>query len=210
MIKVLITDDHAMFRAGLKHIIDEEFDMLVAGEAANGQEVMSKILDKDYDVVVLDINMPGRDGIEVLSEIKAVKPNIAVLVLSMYSEEQFAIRALREGASGYLTKESAPDELTSAIREVFRGGKYISPTVAQILAYNVDSHSEKLLHEKLSDREYEVMLQITIGKKIREIAGELNLSGKTISTYRTRILEKMGMETNAELTQYAIRHKLLK
>lgn len=210
MIKVLITDDHAMFRAGLKHIIDEEFDMLVAGEAANGQEVMSKILDKDYDVVVLDINMPGRDGIEVLSEIKAVKPNIAVLVLSMYSEEQFAIRALREGASGYLTKESAPDELTSAIREVFRGGKYISPTVAQILAYNVDSHSEKLLHEKLSDREYEVMLQITIGKKIREIAGELNLSGKTISTYRTRILEKMGMETNTELTQYAIRHKLLK
>ena len=210
MIRILLADDHAMFRAGLRGIIEQEFEMLVAGEAADGQEVMRKILAEDYDVVILDINMPGRDGIEVLSEIKAVKPNVAVLILSMYSEEQFALRALRAGASGYLTKESAPVELTSAIRTVVQGSKYISAAVAQILAYGVDARLEKLSHEKLSDREYGVMLQITSGKKINEIAAELNLSPKTISTYRARLLEKMGMETNAELTQYAIRHRLLK
>ena len=210
MIRILLADDHAMFRAGLRGIIEQEFEMLVAGEAADGQEVMRKILAEDYDVVILDINMPGRDGIEVLSEIKAVKPNIAVLILSMYSEEQFALRALRASASGYLTKDSAPVELTSAIRTVVQGSKYISAAIAQILAYGVDARLEKLSHEKLSDREYGVMLQITSGKKINEIAAELNLSPKTISTYRARLLEKMGMETNAELTQYAIRHRLLK
>ena len=210
MIRILLADDHAMFRAGLRRIIDEEFEMLVTGEAADGREVMRKILAEDYDVVILDINMPGRDGIEVLSEIKAVKPNVAVLILSMYSEEQFALRALRAGASGYLTKESAPVELTSAIRKVAQGSKYLSAAVAQLLAYEVDTCLEKLSHEKLSDREYEVMLQITSGKKINEIAAELNLSSKTISTYRTRLLEKMGMETNAELTQYALRYGLLK
>ena len=210
MIRILLADDHAMFRAGLRGIIEQEFEMLVAGEAADGQEVMRKILAEDYDVVILDINMPGRDGIEVLSEIKTAKPNVAVLILSMYSEEQFALRALRAGASGYLTKESAPVELTSAIRTVVQGSKYISAAVAQILAYGVDARLEKLSHEKLSDREYGVMLQITSGKKINEIAAELNLSPKTISTYRARLLEKMGMETNAELTQYAIRHRLLK
>ena len=210
MIRILLADDHAMFRAGLRRIIDEEFEMLVTGEAADGREVMRKILAEDYDVVILDINMPGRDGIKVLSEIKTAKPDLAVLILSMYSEEQFALRALRTGASGYLTKESAPAEFTAAIRKVVQGGKYLSAAVAQLLAYEVDTCLEKLFHEKLSDREYEVMLQITSGKKINEIAAELNLSSKTISTYRTRLLEKMGMETNAELTQYALRYGLLK
>ena len=210
MIRILLADDHAMFRAGLRRIIDEEFEMLVTGEAADGREVMRKILAEDYDVVILDINLPGRNGIEVLSEIKTAKPNLAVLILSMYSEEQFALRAIRAGASGYLTKESAPVELTSAIRKVAQGSKYLSAAVAQLLAYEVDTCLEKLSHEKLSDREYEVMLQITSGKKINEIAAELNLSSKTISTYRTRLLEKMGMETNAELTQYALRYGLLK
>ena len=210
MIRILLADDHAMFRAGLRRIIEEEFDMQVTGEAGSGREAMSKIMAEDCDVVVLDINMPGRDGIEVLSEIKAARPNVAVLMLSMYSEEQFAMVALRAGASGYLTKESAQGELTSAIRTVVQGSKYISAAVAQMLAYDVDTCSEKLSHEKLSDREYKVMIQITLGKKISEVAAELNLSPKTISTYRARLLEKMGFETNAELTQYAILHRLLK
>ncbi len=209
MIKILLADDHAMFRAGVKRIIEEESDMRVEGEAANGQEVMSKILNENYDVVVLDLNMPGRNGIDILDEIKSLKPNVAVLMLSMYSEDQFAVRALRAGASGYLTKESASEELIAAIRKIAQGSKYITSSVAEILATDIDSHADRPPHEKLSNREYEVMLMISLGKKIGKIAEELNLSGKTISTYRARILEKMEMETNAELTQYAITNRLL-
>jgi len=210
MIRILLADDHAMFRAGLRSILEQEFGLLVADEASDGQGIMRKILANDYDIVILDINLPGRDGIELLSEIKTTRPNISVLMLSMYSEAQFALRALRAGAAGYLTKESAPEELTSAIRSVVQGGKYLSSTVAQLLAYEIDTSLEKLSHEKLSDREYEVMLRITSGKKIGEIAAEMKLSSKTISTYRTRILEKMGMKTNTELTQYVLQNRLLK
>ncbi len=209
MIRILLADDHSMFREGLNYIIADEPDMQVAGETASSREAMSKIMEEDYDVVVLDINIPGRDGIQVLSEIKAAKPNVAVLMLSMYAEEQFAMRALRAGASGYLTKESAPDEFIAALRIVAQGGKYITSSVAEILANNIDIHAERPPHEKLTDREFEVMLKISLGKKIGEIARELNLSGKTISTYRARILEKMKMTNNTELTQYAIRHSLL-
>ena len=209
MIRILLADDHSMFREGLKYIIADEPDMQVTGETASSREAISKIMEEDYDVVVLDINIPGRDGIQVLSEIKAAKPNVAVLMLSMYAEEQFAMRALRAGASGYLTKESAPDEFIAALRIVAQGGKYITSSVAEILANNIDIHVERPPHEKLTDREFEVMLKISLGKKIGEIARELNLSGKTISTYRARILEKMKMTDNTELTQYAIRHSLL-
>ena len=209
MIKILLADDHSMFREGLKYIIADETDMQVTGEAASSREAMSKIMEGDYDVVVLDISMPGRNGIDALTEIRNAKPNLAILVLSMHSEEQFALRALRAGAAGYLTKESAPDEFIAAIRKVAQGGKYVTLAVAEVLALDIDIHAERPPHEKLSDREYEVMLQISLGKRINEIAGELNLSGKTISTYRTRIMEKMEMATNTELTQYAIRNNLL-
>ncbi len=209
MVKILIADDHIIVRKGLKQIISETSDMVVADEASNGQEVLDKVRKNGFDMILLDISMPGRTGLDILRELKTEKPKLPILVLSMYPEEQYAVRVLRAGASGYLTKESAPEELIAAIRKVSLGKKYVTPSVAERLAFDLDVDSEKPLHETLSDREYQVLCLIASGKTVGEIADKLSLSAKTISTYRARILEKMNMKNNAELTHYAIQHKLV-
>ena len=209
MIKILIADDHRIVREGLKQILAETQDMIVTDEANNAQEVLRKVWDNDYDVLLLDISMPGRSGLDILKQLKSDRPKLSVLVLSMYSEEQYALRALRAGASGYMTKESAPDELIEAIRKVSTGRKYISPSVAEKLAFSLESGDERPPQETLSDREFQVMCMIASGKTIKAIADELSLSVKTVSTYRARILEKMRMKNNAELTHYAIQNKLV-
>ena len=209
MIRILVADDHAVVREGLKQIVSETKDMVVAGEAATGQQVLELVRAKDWDVVLLDIAMPGRGGIDALKQLKLEKPELPVLVLSMYPEEQYAVRALKAGASGYLTKESAPEELIAAIRKVSSGGKYVSPSLAEKLAVHIEMGAEKPLHEKLSDREYQVVLMLAAGKTVGEIADELALSVKTISTNRARALKKMGMKHNAQLTHYAIRNGLI-
>ena len=209
MIKILIADDHAIVREGLKQILSESPDLVVVAEASSGQEVLEKISKNDLDLVVLDIAMPGRGGLDILKEIKTQKPRLPVLMLSMYPEEQYAIRVLKSGASGYLTKESAPSELVMAIRQISQGKKYISPSLAEKLAIDLELSPDKLPHEILSDREYQVMCMIASGKTLKEIADGLSLSIKTISTYRSRILEKMNMKTNAELTHYAIKNNLV-
>jgi DNA-binding NarL/FixJ family response regulator len=207
VLKILIADDHPVVRRGLKQIIAETADMAVADEATTGWEVLSKVKTGNYDVVVLDITMPGKDGMEVLAQLRYEKPGLPVLMLSMHPEEQFAVRALRAGASGYLTKESAQDELVAAIREVSRGAKYVSSSLAERLA-SVIQRGERLPHETLSDREWEVMRLLASGKTVTEIARALSLSVKTISTYRSRILQKMRMKNNAELTRYALDNHL--
>lgn len=209
MIKILIADDHPIVRQGLKQILSEEADMGVFGEAQNSQEVLELVRKKDWDIVVLDITMPGRGGIDVLKELKHQRPKLPVLILSMHPENQYAVRALKAGAAGYVTKGSAQEELVKAIRKILRGGKYVSPTLAEKLAFNLEAEAEKPLHERLSDREYQVMTMIASGKTVSQIAEELSLSVKTIDTYRARILEKMKMKTNAELTHYAIKNKLV-
>jgi two-component system, NarL family, invasion response regulator UvrY len=209
MINILIADDHAIFREGLKHILAESPDVKVVAEARNGQEVLEKIWSEKYDMVLLDISMPGISGLEVLKQLKIEKPKLPVLVLSMHPEEQYAVRVLRAGASGYLTKESAPDELITAIRKISQGRKYITASLAERLAFEMEIDSEKPLHEVLSDREYQVLRIIAAGKTVKQIAEELSLSIKTVSTYRGRIMEKMKMKTNAELIHYAIKHEIL-
>lgn len=209
MIKILIADDHAVVRKGLKQILAETSDIIATDEAINGQEVLEKIRKNDYDIVMLDISMPGRNGLDILKQVKNEKPEMSVLILSMHPEEQYAVRALKAGASGYLTKDSAPDELILAIRKISQGRKYITSSLAERLAFYLEVDSEKPLHEALSDREYEVMRMIASGKTVREIAEELFLSIKTISTYRSRILEKMGMKNNTELVHYALKNRLL-
>ena len=194
MLRIIIADDHAVVRQGLKQIVAETSDMVVAGEADNGQELLDKIKVEDYDVVILDITMPVRNGMDVLKQLRSERPRLPVLILSIHSEEQYASRALRAGASGYLTKESAPDELIAAIRKVSSGGKYVSSSLAEKLAFELETGREQTPHEKLSDREYQVMCMIASGKTVMEIAEELLLSEKTISTYRSRILEKMKMK----------------
>ncbi len=209
MLKILIADDHPIVRKGMKQIIEEAPDMMVADEAGNGVEVLNKVSKKYFDIVLLDISMPGRSGLEVLMELKKEKPDLPVLVMSMHPEEQYAIRALKSGASGYLTKASVPEELVTAIRKVSLGRKYISPSLAEILASDFGTDKEKPLHETLSNREYQVMCLIASGKTLTEIGDELALSVKTISTYRARILGKMNMKNNAELTHYAIQNHLV-
>jgi len=208
MLKILVADDHPVVRRGLKQIIAATPDMAVGDEASNGWEVLDKVRATEYDVVLLDIAMPGKNGIDVLTELKHEKPRVRFLMLSMYPEEQFAVRALRAGASGYLTKDSAPDELIDAIRKVAAGGKYVSSSLAERLASLVQE-TERPLHETLSDREYQVMRLIASGKTVTEIAKELSLSVKTISTYRSRILEKMQMKNSAGLVHYAIENHLI-
>jgi DNA-binding NarL/FixJ family response regulator len=209
VIKILIADDHAIVREGLKQILSDSPDLVVVAEAGSGQEVLEKIRKNDVDLVVLDIAMPGRGGLDILKEIKTQMPRLPVLMLSMYPEEQYAIRVLKSGASGYLTKESAPAELVKAIQQISQGRKYISPYLAEKLAIDLEVSTDKLPHELLSDREYQVMCMIASGKTLKEIAAGLSLSIKTISTYRSRILEKMNMKTNAELTHYAIKNRLV-
>jgi two-component system, NarL family, invasion response regulator UvrY len=209
LIQVLIADDHPLLRSGLKHLLEQEPDFLPPGEAENAGQVMERINEKPWDVVVLDIAMPGRNGLETLSEIRKVRPALPVLILSMHSAEQFASQALQAGASGYLTKDTAPTELVTAIRKILNGKKYVSRAVSEVLANAVESgaielHRDRKLHELLSEREYHVVCRIASGKSVSEIAAETSLSVKTVSTYRARALEKMKMRTNAELTRYAI------
>lgn len=210
MLKIIIADDHAIVRRGLKHIVLEEYADANVCEAADSNAVLNLLRAEPFDVVVLDITMPGRDGLEVLKEVKRDAPQVPVLMLSMHPEERFAVRALKAGANGYLTKESAPDELCVAIRKVLRGGKYISPSLAELLAESVgQADQDASASEILSDREYQVLRLIASGKTVSQVANDLMLSVNTISTYRTRILEKMNMKTNAELTRYAIERGLV-
>jgi DNA-binding NarL/FixJ family response regulator len=208
-IRILIADDHPIVRAGFKQVLSETPDLVVADEAGNGQEVLEHLKKKKYDVVLLDISMPGKNGLEILKELKTDYPKLPVLILSIYPEEQYAIRALKAGAAGYLTKESAPHELISAIRKISAGGRYISASLAEKLATYLNVDMTKSPHETLSDREHQVMRLIASGKTVSEIAESLNLSVKTISTYRTHILEKMKMKNNAEITLYAVQNKLV-
>ena len=209
MINILIADDHSIVREGLKQIVAESPEIAVQGEAVNGQQVLDLIHKKEYDLVLLDIAMPGRGGIETLKQLKIEKPKVPVLILSMYPEDQYAVRAIKAGASGYLTKESAPEELLGAIKKVALGGKYVSPGLAEKLVENLGENIEKQDHTKLSDREYQVMVMIAKGKTVTEIAHELSLSVKTISTNRARALKKVGMKNNAEFAYYAIKRGLV-
>lgn len=209
MIKVLIADDHTLVRKGLKQILLDTEDIERVEEAKDGKETINKVSKKKYDLVLLDISLPGRSGIDVLKQLKCIKPKLPVLILSMHPEEQYAVRSLRAGAAGYLTKESAPDELLNAIKKVAKGEKYITASLAEKLADDIGSDVEKPLHEILSDREYQVMCMIASGKTVKEVAENLNLSVKTISTHRSRILRKMRMDNNAQITHYAIKHGLV-
>jgi len=209
MIKILIADDHTIVRKGLVQILADSPDPIMVDEASDGNEALAKAIASDYDLVLLDISMPGKGGLEVLKELKVHKPRLQVLILSMHPEEQYAVRALRSGASGYLTKGSAADELLSAIRKVLSGGKYVSSALAEKLAGSLDENVEKPLHETLSNREFQVMRMIGAGMTATEIATEISLSVKTVSTFRTRILHKMRMKNNAELTYYVINNKLV-
>ncbi len=209
MRRILVADDHEVVRKGLMNVLAEAFQPIEVDEARNGQEAVSKVLKKSYDLVVLDVKMPGKSGLDALKEIKQHRPKLPVVILSMHPEDQIAIRAMRAGASGYLTKESASDELVLAIRKALNGEKYISGSLAQILAEELDKDPDKLPHEILSDREYQVMLMIASGKPVGAIAKELCLSVKTISSYRANILLKTKMKNNAEITHYAIQNKLV-
>jgi two-component system, NarL family, invasion response regulator UvrY len=209
MIQVLIADDHALIRQGLRQIVADEADITIAAEAQNGGEALALLRDTAIDVVILDLNMPGLSGIDILKRIRERQPNLPVLILSMYPEDQYALRMLKAGASGYMTKECAPTELVSAIRRVAAGKRYISATVAELMSEALSNNSDRLPHELLSDREYQVLCMIASGKPVSVIANEMVLSVKTISTYRSRILEKMQLQNNAELTHYAIRHQLV-
>lgn len=204
MIKVLIADDHPIVRQGLRQILAGTGDIEVAGEAVNGQDALDQLRLGGWDVLVLDITMPGRGGFDILKELKYEQPQLPVLVLSIHAEEQLAVRVLKAGASGYVTKENAPNELVNAIRKVVSGGRYISSNLAEILAFGLTDGSDRPRHETLSDREFQVMQLMAGGKTLIEIAEELRLSTKTVSTYRTRLLEKLNLKTNAELMRYAL------
>lgn len=209
MIKVLIADDHPIVRQGFKKIIEQAKDITVSGEAANGHEVIEKARDGIYDIILLDISMPGLNGVEVLKQLRSEEIKIPVLILSVYSEEQWAVRVLKSGAAGYLTKETAADELIEAIRVAAAGRRYIGASLAERLADYLDPDPGKIPHEKLSDREFTVFRLIASGKATRDIAAELGLSISTVSTYRYRIFEKLKVSTNAELTRYAIENRLI-
>lgn len=208
MIRVLLADDHAIVRTGLKEILESTGDIVVAAEATNGHEALAMVRQGDFDIAVLDLSMPGRSGIELIKLIKAERSKLKVLVLSMHSEEQYAVRAVRAGASGYLTKESAADELVAAIRRIAGGGAYITPETAERLVLEAGAGREGLPHTRLSNREYEVFRMIVSGVSVSEIANKLALSVKTVSTHKVRILEKMGMSSQADLVRYAVKHKL--
>jgi len=209
MIRVLIVDDHPVVRRGLRALLSDEFREAAFGEASNVQQALEQISKKGWDVALLDISLPGRSGLDFLKEVKAARPRLPVLVLSIHPEDQFAVRVLKAGAEGYLTKESVPEELVNAIRKILAGGRYVSPTLAEKLALDLRRDSTRAPHETLSDREYEVMCWIASGKAVTEIAADLSLSPKTISTYRTRILEKLGVKSNAEIIRYALRNSLV-
>ena len=207
--RVLIADDHPVVRHGLRQMLAREADVTVVGEARDGQEVIELCGRVAWDVAVLDYQMPGKNGLELVKELRHRFPGRSVLILSMYPEDTYAVRALRAGASGYLTKESAPEDLVAAIRKVAAGGKYITPALGERLALDLEDTRSMPTHESLSDREYQIMWMIVSGKALTQIGQELGLSPNTISTYRARILRKMGMKSNAELLHYAIQHHLV-
>ena len=207
--KVLITDDHPIVRQGLKQLLKETFEAIVVDEAGNGTEALDKIKAEKYDIVLLDIAMPGMNGLEVLKEIQKFNKTLPVLIISIYPEDQYALRCLKAGASGYLTKDTASDELTLAVERILSGKKYVSPNLADKLARHLNQGAPKLPHELLSDREDQVMRYIASGKTAAEIAADLNLSVKTINTYRNRILKKMQIKNSAELIRYAVQNQLL-
>jgi DNA-binding NarL/FixJ family response regulator len=209
MIRLLIADDHAIVRAGLKQFIADQVDMEVVGEAATGDECISLVRAGEFDVVLLDISMPDKNGIDTLKAIKHAKPDLPVLMLSGFAEEQYAVNLLRAGASGYVNKEAASTQLVGAIRTAVRGRKYVSANLAQVLADGVSGDSEAPLHATLSQREFQIFTKLSGGMPVSKIAEELHLSVKTVSTYRSRVLEKMGMKTNADLTYYAIKNRLI-
>jgi len=209
MIRVLIADDHAIVRSGLTEILLRELKDSVCGEAGNAQQVLAQVQSQPWDLVILDVSMPGRSGIDVLTDLKAAKPKLPVLVLSMHPEDQYGKRVLKAGAAGYMNKNSAPEELIKAIRKVLAGGHYVSLALAEKLAQDLSEKHVQLPHESLSDREFEVLRMIASGKTVSQIADGLHLSVATISTYRARILEKMNMTTNAELMHYAFRNHLV-
>ncbi len=209
MIRVCIVDDHAIVRKGLKHILSRTKDIVLAEEAGDGEELLKKARHNNWDVTLLDLSMPGRGGLDVLKQFKSEYPKRPVLILTMHSEDQYAVRVFRAGADGFLSKESVPDKLIDAIRTVAGGHKYISPRIAEKLALEVGGAKGKLPHENLSDREYQVMCMLAVGKTVGMIADELSLSVKTISTNRTRLLGKMRMKNNAEIIQYGMAHKLV-
>lgn len=207
--RILIADDHPIFRAGLKEILGKDKEVELIGEAENGRQALELALKQRWDVVVLDITMPVKGGLEVLQELQRERPKLPILILSAHPEDQLALRLIKAGASGYLTKDEAPQVLLTAIRKVLRGGKYVSEYLAEKALFEWASDTTKPLHESLSHREYQVMTRIAAGKANKEIAAELFLSVRTVSTYRARVLEKMRMETNAELIRYALQHNLV-
>jgi DNA-binding NarL/FixJ family response regulator len=209
MIRILIADDHAIVRAGLRQFIADEIDMEVAGEAATGAETIELTRNAEFDVVLLDISMPEGSGVDTLKQLKQIRPDLPVLILSTFSEDQYAVNLLRAGAAGYLSKESASSQLIGAIRTVLQGRKYVSPALADILASDLGGARDKPLHTELSQREFQIFCKLAAGVPVSKIANELFLSVKTVSTYRTRILEKMGMKANADLTYYAIKNNLI-
>ncbi len=209
MIRVLITDDHALIRRGLKQVLHEGLGNVLVGEAQDAKEALEQIMTQKWDVVVMDITMPGRSGLDIMRDIKLAHPELPVLILSMHPEDQFAVRVLKAGAAGFIPKESAPEELIKAIRKVLSGGRYVTAALAEKMAFDLAAQTDKAPHETLSDREFQVLRMIASGKTVGQIGEELGLSVKTVSTYRARILEKMRMQNNAELTHYAIKHQLV-
>lgn len=208
-IKILIADDHAIVREGLKQIIAEEKDIIVEGEAGNAVELFELMSKKKFSIIILDINMPGKSGLEALKDLKIQYPETPVLILSMFSEEQYGLRAVKAGAAGYLKKVSAPNELVKAIRKIVNGGMYINQSLAEKLASAVSGKNKMAEHEKLSDREFQIMCKIAAGLSAEKIADELSISIHTVYTYRNRILDKMDMKSNVELTQYALQNRLI-
>jgi two-component system invasion response regulator UvrY len=209
LIRILIADDHAILRRGLKEILEDELVGAIFGEAGNAQEVVTQVRSQAWDLVILDINMPGRSGFDLLGDLRQLRPELPVLVLSVHPEDQYAKRVLRAGAAGYMNKETAPRELVKAVRKVLAGGRYVSEAFAEKLALDLGAKAVRLPHEKLSDREFEVMRMIASGKTVSQIAEELHLSVTTVSTHRAGILKKMGMANNAELMRYVLENRLI-
>jgi two-component system, NarL family, invasion response regulator UvrY len=209
MIRVLIADDHAILRRGLIEILTREFKDAFCGEAENAEQVLAQVQGHDWDLVILDVTMPGRSGVDVLADLKRERPKLPVLVLSMHPEDQYGKRVLKAGASGYMNKDSAPEELSKAVRKVLAGGRYVSPTLAEVLALDLTRGADQPLHDRLSARELEVLRLMGSGKAISQIGELLHLSVTTVSTYRARILEKLSLTTTAELMNYALRNKLV-
>jgi DNA-binding NarL/FixJ family response regulator len=207
--RVLIADDHAVFRRGLRDTLAEAFSRVTFGEAKTAQETIELVRRQDWDVVILDISMPGKSGLDILDDLRRLRPKLPVLLLTMHPEQQYARRALKAGAAGYLTKDGVPEELKEAIKKIVAGGRYVSATLAEKLAVDLRDGADLPLHELLSDREFQVLRMIASGKTVKEIAEDLSLSVKTVSTYRGRILEKTGMKTNAELIRYALQTQLV-